>query len=153
MIRNVFHFSFTVGNVSRSVTWYVDKIGLELVHRQRQDNSYTKRLVGVDDAILEIAQLKIPSVQSTDSTHMLELVEYVSPRQHDEVRPSVYRTGGAHLAFIVDSIDSEYTRLIDEGVLFVNPPVLITEGANRGGKACYLYDPDGITLELIERPE
>jgi hypothetical protein len=26
----------------------------------------------------------------------------------------------------------------------------ITEGMNKGGRACYLKDPDGITLELFQ---
>jgi hypothetical protein len=37
-----------------------------------------------------------------------------------------------------------------DGVSFRNPPVKITEGANKGGWACYLHDPDGITLELLQ---
>jgi catechol 2,3-dioxygenase-like lactoylglutathione lyase family enzyme len=40
--------------------------------------------------------------------------------------------------------------MLRAGVAFVNPPVAITEGANRGGYACYFHDPDGITLELLQ---
>ena len=44
-------------------------------------------------------------------------------------------------------------RIAAEGVRFRNPPVEITAGANRGGYACYFHDPDGITLELLQRPD
>jgi hypothetical protein len=40
--------------------------------------------------------------------------------------------------------------MVAQGVAFRNAPVEITEGANIGGFACYLHDPDGITLELLQ---
>ncbi len=149
MIADVLHFSFTVSSIERSVHWYTAILGLELVHRQRQDNEYTRTLVGFSDAVLEVAQFRIPGVASPHSTHMLELVEYLKPA--GEVIDLPTKTVGvAHLALMVDDIEPRYQRMLKEGVRFRNPPVLITEGANAGGYACYLHDPDGITLELLQ---
>jgi catechol 2,3-dioxygenase-like lactoylglutathione lyase family enzyme len=151
VIRQVFHFSFTVSNLDRSVAWYTNALGLELVHRQRQDNQYTRQLVGFENAILEVAQFKIANVSPELSTHVLELVEYVQPRgkpiQLDTCNPGV-----AHLAFVVSDIHDEYNRLRNKGVRFRSAPVEITAGVNRGGHTCYFWDPDGITLELVQRP-
>ena len=150
-IRGVFHFSFTVSDIERSLIWYRDVLGLELVHRQRQDNAYTKTLVGLPDAALEVAQFRIPGVEPEMSSHVLELVEYISPRGETvPLRPR--DVGGAHMCFVVPNAETEYRRLMRHGVLFYNPPVEITEGINRGGRACYFLDPDGITLELHEPP-
>jgi catechol 2,3-dioxygenase-like lactoylglutathione lyase family enzyme len=52
MIAGVLHFSFTVSDLERSVEWYTRVLGLALVHRQRQDNAYTRTLVGMPDAVL-----------------------------------------------------------------------------------------------------
>ena len=41
----VWHFSFTVSNLERSITFY-KKLGLELLLTQEQANEYTSRLVG-----------------------------------------------------------------------------------------------------------
>ena len=37
----VLHFSFTVSDIDKSVRWYTDVLGLELVNRQRQNNQFS----------------------------------------------------------------------------------------------------------------
>lgn len=152
MLGDVLHFSFTVADIDRSVDWYTRVLGLELVHRQRGDNEYTRTLVGMPDAVIEAAQFRIPGVSPGRSTHMLELVQYESPGPTAVLDLATNNVGAAHLAFIVDDAYAEYKRLSDVGVVFRNPPVPITAGANAGGAACYFHDPDGITLELMQLP-
>jgi lactoylglutathione lyase len=147
----VWHFSFTVSDLERSLDFYVDLLGLELVHRQTQDNAYTRRLVGYPDAHLRVAQLAVPGQPRGYSTHDLELVEYVRPRG---VRSDVnmYNPGAAHMAFTVPDAHAEYERLIGAGVEFVSSPNLIQAGVNTGGYTCYFRDPDLIVLELVQPP-
>lgn len=152
MIADVLHFSFTVSDIERSVDWYTRVLELELVHRQRQDNEYTCKLVGIPGAILEVAQFAVPGVPPARSTHMLELVEYIEPRGRDLGELATNSVGCAHLALMVDDIHERYIRMVAQGVPFRNPPVAITAGANEGGFACYFCDPDGITLELLQPP-
>jgi catechol 2,3-dioxygenase-like lactoylglutathione lyase family enzyme len=152
MLADVFHFSFTVTDLDRSVDWYTSVLGMELVHRQLQDNEYTRTLVGIPDAVLEIAQLKLPGVDPGLSTHVLELVEYRHP-PGVPLDLSTQNVGVAHFAFLVDDVNERYRRMARLGVEFCSPPVAITAGANRGGFTCYLRDPDGITLELFQPPE
>lgn len=152
MIVGTWHVGLHVSDIERSIAFYRDCVGLELVHRQEQRNSYTSRLVGYQEAHLRVAQLRIPYIATgTVSSHLLELVEYVSPRGP---RPSPERNhaGTAHLAFAVDDIHTEFARLLDAGVRFVSPPNEIEAGVNIGGWACYFLDPDEITLELVQAP-
>ena len=148
MIVDVLHFSFTVRDLEASVDWYTRVLGLELVHRQRQENAYTPVLVGIPGAVLEVAQLAVPGVPPARSTHMLELVEYITPPgpEIQSLPPNAVRC--AHLALMVTDIHDRYVRMKGQGVVFRNPPVEITAGANTGGFGCYFEDPDGITLEL-----
>lgn len=148
MIADVLHFSFTVSDIEASIDWYTRVLGLELVHRQRQENQYTRILVGIPDAVLEVAQFAVPGVPPARSTHMLELVEYITPHGRDVGRLEPNSVGAPHLALIVTDIEARYERMRKLGVAFRNPPVEITEGANVGGFGCYFHDPDGITLEL-----
>lgn len=150
MLADVLHFSFTVSNIERSIDWYTRVLGLQLVARQRQENDYTKVLVGIPDAVLEVAQFKLPSVQSPYSTHMLELIEYVSGAEECDVVLRTSMVGVPHLALVVTDIHKKYEQMVLDGTTFRNPPVKITEGVNAGGFACYLIDPDGITLELLQ---
>jgi catechol 2,3-dioxygenase-like lactoylglutathione lyase family enzyme len=149
MMIGVLHFSFTVSDIDKSVKWYTDVLGLELVNRQRQNNEYTKKLVGMPDAILEVARLCIPGVRHGASDHILELVQYVVA-SGPVVPLETNSPGIAHFAFLVDDILDRHKKLSGHGVSFRNPPVTITEGTNRGGMACYFHGPDGETLELLQ---
>jgi len=150
-LQAVWHFSFTVADLDRSVAFYRDVLGMELVHTQEQDNAYTRALVGYPDAVLRIAQLAVPGHRWGVSTHDLELVEYVRPRD-DGAAPPRNQPGASHLALVVGDAVQEHQRLRAAGVKFVSEPNMISTGINRGGSACYFVDPDGITLELVQPP-
>lgn len=150
MIADVLHFSFTVSDLDAAVEWCENVLGLELVHRQRQDNPYTCSLVGMPDAVLDVAQLAIPGSPPRYSTHMLELIQYQAPPGRTAAALPTNDVGVAHLALMVTDIHARYERMSRAGTEFVSPPVEITEGANRGGWACYLRGPDGITFELLQ---
>ncbi|WP_052889363.1 VOC family protein [Thermogemmatispora carboxidivorans] len=152
MISGVWHFSFTVSNLERSLEWYTTVLGLEFVRGQVQQNEYTSRLVNFPNAHLKVAQLRIPGAGPTRSQHHLELVEYVWP-QGQRLELATNNVGIAHLAFEVDDIHAAVARLQGMGVRFKSEtPNAITEGVNKGGYSIYLLDPDGITLELVQPP-
>jgi lactoylglutathione lyase len=149
VILDILHFSFTVSELDRSIVWYERVLGFELVHRQLQDNPYTREIIGMD-AVIETAFLRLPGVPSHHSTHVLELIQY---RGHEtdvgDLRTST--VGTAHIAFMVDDIHERFGRLRALGVEFRSEvPVEMTEGANAGGFSVYLSDPDGITFELMQ---
>ena len=147
----IWHFSFTVSDLDAAIAFYRDLLGFELVHRQTQDNAYTRRLVGYPDAVLEVAQLTAPGEPRGLSTHDLELVRYHAPdgrRSEREIRDP----GQAHLAIAVADADATYDRLVAAGIRFVTPPNEITAGINSGGKACYFFGPDDIVHELLQPP-
>jgi catechol 2,3-dioxygenase-like lactoylglutathione lyase family enzyme len=150
-IGGIWHFSFTVADIERSISFYRDLLGCELVHRQRQDNEYTRRLVGLSDAVLEIAQFRIPGAAIPVSGHHLELVQYVRP-EGNRGDTGINNPGAAHLALVVEDATAEYERLRGCGVTFVSPPNAITAGVNAGGATCYFRDPDAIVLEILQPP-
>jgi lactoylglutathione lyase len=152
MIAAFSHFAFTVSDIERSVAWYRDVLGLELVVRQRQDNEYTRAMVGIPGAVLEVAEFRTSRSSPGAPGVMLELIEYVTPKGV-ELDLRTQNVGVAHLSFEVDDIHAEYERLKHAGVVFANLPVSITAGVNNGGYGCYFRDPDGITLELFQPPE
>jgi catechol 2,3-dioxygenase-like lactoylglutathione lyase family enzyme len=60
--------------------------------------------------------------------------------------------GSSHISLVVEDLQSAYAELDARGAEFRSPPVEITAGANQGGWGVYLLDPDGITVELFQRP-
>jgi catechol 2,3-dioxygenase-like lactoylglutathione lyase family enzyme len=151
VLRGIWHFSFTVANLERSIEFYRDLLGFDLIHTQVQANEYTRRLVGYPDAHLKVAQFAVPGQPRGISTHDLELVEYVAPLgARGDI--NICNPGAAHLAMTVDDIHQRYERLMAAGVTFVSPPNPITAGVNTGGHTCYFRDPDEIVLEMVQPP-
>jgi lactoylglutathione lyase len=58
-------------------------------------------------------------------------------------------TGYGHIAVAVDDLDEALSRLKDEhGIKPERPPYTVREG---GSRICFVRDPDGYRVELIER--
>ena len=84
-----------------------------------------------------------------NSDVFLELLEYGNV----ESTPVDTRTGNpgtAHIAFMVDDLDSLFAELAARGVDFVSEPVTPTTGPNTGGRAVYMIDPDGLRVEFMQ---
>jgi catechol 2,3-dioxygenase-like lactoylglutathione lyase family enzyme len=142
------HTSFTVSNLERSLAFYHDLLGFEILHmRPKITNQYFRDIVGFPDGLIKDAFLAIPG---TD--HRLELFEYVNPRGTPlDVRNN--NPGSAHIALLVDDLVPLYEALKAKGVQFRSPPIYLDEGPNIGGWGVYMLDPDGITIELFQAPK
>ena len=57
-------------------------------------------------------------------------------------------TGYGHIAVTVDGLDDTLERLAEQGIQPERPPYTVREG---GSRLCFVRDPDGYRIELIER--
>jgi lactoylglutathione lyase len=57
-------------------------------------------------------------------------------------------TGYNHIAITTPDMDSTLERLKEQGIKPEKPPYTIREGGNR---LCFVRDPDGYRIEIIER--
>jgi lactoylglutathione lyase len=57
-------------------------------------------------------------------------------------------TAYGHIALGVDDLDSTLERLAEQGIEPERPPYSVREG---GSRLCFVQDPDGYRIELIER--
>lgn len=145
-VSRLHHTGYTVSDLDRSLTFYRDLLGCELVATQSKQGGYLAAIVGYPDAHVRMAHLRAP-----DSSHVIELFEYLAPAPgRAETEPR--NVGVAHLCFVVDDLAATYERLRDAGVDFFSPPVEVDTGINTGGYALYLRDPDGIPMELFQPP-
>lgn len=143
-ITRAHHTGFQVADLERSVAFYRDILGFEIVFAWNPQADYIRELVGYPDADIHAAILRLPG-----SDVFLELLEY----RNVERAPIDTRTanpGTAHIAFFVDDLDVLYADLTARGVRSVSAPVTPTIGPNEGGRAVYMIDPDGIRVELIQ---
>ena len=140
------HTGFVVSNLEKSVAFYRDILGLEQDREMDAASWALSQVVGYDNAHIRAVNL------AGAGGHILELIEYVNPtpEQRDATEQRKRATvGAAHLAFIVDDIDKTYEGLVSNGAQRLNPPVDVLPGL----KACYMQDPDGNWIELVEDKE
>jgi lactoylglutathione lyase len=57
-------------------------------------------------------------------------------------------TGYGHIALTVDDLDGTLERLAAQGIEAERPPYTVREG---GSRLCFVRDPDGYRVELIEQ--
>ena len=58
-------------------------------------------------------------------------------------------TGYGHIAITTPDLDGALARLAEQGIEPERPPYTVREGGNR---LCFVRDPDGYRIEILERP-
>ncbi len=142
------HTSFTVQNTERSIHFYRDLLGFELIlDRPEVTLEYFRTIIGFPDAVVHNAVLRIPG-----TTHLLELNGYKHPTgTPQDLTPN--NPGSSHICYYVDDLRAMYAQLKEAGVQFISTPTYLDQGPNKGGWALYMQDPDGIVIELMEAPK
>ena len=142
------HTGFVVSDMERSLEFYQDLLGLKQERNQILEGEFISELAGYPDARLHIVYLG-----TGDLRHSVELIQYLNPAGTPAAMPERHQVGASHLGVIVDDLDAFYVELSRRGVRFVSPPA-IRPGAvyPMASKGCYMQDPDGNWLELLERP-
>ena len=137
------HTGFIVNDLDSAIEFYRDALGLDLERTADSSSPGLSSIVGYDNARLRAAFLV-----GADG-HTLELIQYINPpgaaRSSEELRERAI-VGAAHLAFLVENVDAVYERLLAAGGHELNPPVVPRPGV----KACYLQDPDGNWIEIMQ---
>ncbi len=143
MIKDMHHTGFVVSDLERAVEFYRDVIGMEVTSRYERTGPGVESVVGYQGAHLKIA------LMGAGGVHSLELIKYLSPTPAE--RPTNERSvlGASHLAIQVDNIAELFQAAVDNGATSLNPPTEVAPGRT----ACYMQDPEGNWIELIELAE
>jgi catechol 2,3-dioxygenase-like lactoylglutathione lyase family enzyme len=140
------HVGFTVSSLDRSIEFYTALLGRGPHFREVFGHDWLGRIVGYPGCRIDIALFDLPG---TDT--VLELLQYLHP-EGKRVEMETHNVGITHLCLEVEDLAAEYQRLSAIGAAFRNPgPVEIGDGSLAGSKAVYFRDPDGITIELLQR--
>jgi catechol 2,3-dioxygenase-like lactoylglutathione lyase family enzyme len=138
------HTSFTVTDLTSTVSFFVDCMGFELTSRARRDPRLIEIIVGVPGADIEVAYLAGPG-------HVVELIQYLGPPDRTKAKMRPCDAGFAHLAFDVTGIDDLLAAASKHGFRPLSPPIVTGSGGpNAGKRVSYMRNEDGVTLELIE---
>ena len=117
------HTCYRIGDIDRSVAFY-EKLGFEEVARMPIRDEAINVFMGLpgEDPRLELTY-----------NHGVDAYEL--------------GTGYNHIAVAVDDLDGTLEGLAQQGIEPEKPPYTVSEG---GSRLCFVRDPDGYRIELIE---
>ena len=120
------HTCYRIGDIDRSVSFYA-KLGFEEARRMPIGDEAINVFMNLpgEDPVLELTY-----------NHGVDSYEL--------------GTGYNHIAVTVDDLDATLEELAGKGIDPEKPPYRVREG---GSRICFVRDPDGYRVELIERPD
>ena len=146
-LKSCHHHGFTVSDMDRSIPFYCDLLGLDIIQDALRENilSYD-RMLGYEDVKLRVVILK-----DTNESVLIELIQYLNPPSRERQVQNHF-VGSSHLAFEVDDIDEIYRRLHDRGYRFISDGVVdVVREGKLMARGIYALDPDNISLELFQQ--
>ena len=144
MIQGIHHVAISSADVERSLAFYRDLLGFEVVFEQSWPPG-----TEIADAITGLDGCSARQLMLRKGTAYLELFQYHAPEpQPRDTEWRVCDHGITHLCLVVDDLDEEYERLGAAGVGFNSPP----QDLGGGLRTVYGRDPDGNVVELHEFP-
>ena len=124
---SLIHTCYRIANVDRSVAFY-KALGFEEKGRHPIRDEAINVFMGLPDDGPE---------------PRLELTYNIG---HDD--PYEIGTGYGHIAITAPDLDATLGALAEQGIEPERPPYTVRDGGNR---LCFVRDPDGYRIELIER--
>ena len=124
-MSELIHTCYRIADIERSVSFY-EKLGFEEKARMPIRDEATNVFMGLPD---DGARLELTY-------------------NHGRLEPYDLGTGYGHIALAVEDLDGVLGQLAGEGVEPEKPPYTVREG---GSRLCFVRDPDGYRVELIEK--
>ena len=118
------HTCYRIGDIDRSVEFY-KALGFEEVGRMPIRDEAINVFMGLPG---DGARLELTYNHGVDSYEL--------------------GTGYNHIAVTTEDLDEKLANLKEQGIEPEKPPYTVREG---GSRICFVRDPDGYRIELIER--
>ena len=120
------HTCYRIGDIDRSVAFY-NALGFEEVGR-----------IPIGDEAINVFM----NIPGDGEMPKLELT------YNHGVESYEIGSGYGHIAITAEDLDATLARLAGQGIEPEKPPYSVREG---GSRICFVRDPDGYRVELIER--
>jgi len=125
-MSELIHTCYRIGDIDRSVAFY-EKLGFEEVGRMPIRDEAINVFMGVPG---DGDRLELTYNHGVDSYEL--------------------GTAYGHIALPIESMDETLAALAEKGIEPERPPYSVREG---GSLLCFVRDPDGYRIELIERSD
>jgi lactoylglutathione lyase len=126
-VANLIHTCYRITDIDRSVAFY-EALGFEEVGRIPIRDEATNVFMNIPGDG-DMPRLELTYNHGVDSYEL--------------------GTAYGHIAITADDLDSTLEQLVGQGIEPEKPPYTVREG---GSRLCFVRDPDGYRIELIEKP-
>ena len=123
-MSELIHTCYRIGDIDRSVAFY-EALGMQEIGRAPIRDEAINVFMGFDG---DGPRLELTYNHGVDSYEL--------------------GSGYNHIAITVEDLDEVLPKLADKGIEPEKPPYRVREG---GSRLCFVRDPDGYRIELIER--
>jgi catechol 2,3-dioxygenase-like lactoylglutathione lyase family enzyme len=147
-VSRIDHVGITTSDLDRSLGFYVDLLGLRLVSRKTLSSPEIAALLGLETVEIDDADL------DSGDGRIIEVFRYLQPAGR-RVEHRSWDHPTTHIALTVDDMAAVSARLKAAGVEVISTRLLKTHapGTPWDGVQClYVRDPDGVIVELVQRP-
>jgi catechol 2,3-dioxygenase-like lactoylglutathione lyase family enzyme len=145
-VRGIDHAGITVASLEAALHFYRDLLGLQVTGEGEDSGRELDAISGLSGVRIRYAELDLGGGE------MLEVLEFRPPAA-GRFACGPREPGASHLALRVDDVDALYEQLVAAAVRVPGRPTTITEpGPWEGARCVYVEDPDGRTVELVQRP-
>ena len=143
-LSGVLHPVITVSNLDRSIEFYTGLLGFELLNRRNHASETLMAMTGYLNPSGECAILVAPDGSE------IELVEFTVPRGRNIAERAWHHVGICMVSISVRRLDVLLETLINAGFEAMGSPVINPTDDGGTCRVVYCFDPDEITLCLVE---
>lgn len=146
-VLEVHHFGITVTSLEKSLRFWIDILGFELVGRDElHERDFVREVTGVRDGSIELAML-------AKGPHVVELLEYKTALGRKALAFQACDSGASHIGLIVRDVDAIIGVAATHGWVAFGTPQIVAKGPWAGRRVVYLKGPDNVLIELVEPAE
>lgn len=139
------HVGVYVSDLQKESDFYKEVFSMQVVvENSRQQDALIADLLQNKES-LYITKLITDRGKITHNGDMLELITY--QKNTEDREDKIYTPGNMHIGFGVDDIELVVKKILAHG----GKKITDIHVMSNGNKCCFLTDPEGIYLELIER--
>jgi lactoylglutathione lyase len=145
VIKAFSHIGICVSDLERSLRFYCDGLGFELVRSGGVGKQF--------DVVMELNDVDMETRFITRDGAQLELLHFKSPAQVGEpTRRPMNQLGFTHMCLHVTDLQAVAKRVEQYGgAVHWETHLALLDRPDRPGSWVYCTDPDGVRVELIER--
>jgi len=144
MTMNLSHVAVSVSEMDRSLRFYRDLLGFEVISDFTSEGNSVDNMVALKGVKVRVALLH-------QSGAMLELCHYLSPEGRSDRTVRQCDPGITHFALVTDQFDRIIEKLKSNGCELLSDPLELGVIEGMGNvRVVYFYGPDREAIELLE---